>query len=36
MLLCVKRECQNPAVSVHAECVKLREQEAAQISGSDR
>ncbi len=36
MQLCIKRECQNPAVSAHAECVKLREQEAAQISGSDR
>jgi hypothetical protein len=36
MLLCLKRECQNPAVSAHAECVKLREQEAANISGSER
>jgi hypothetical protein len=36
LLLCVKRECQNPAVSGHAECVKLREQEAAHLSGSER
>ncbi len=36
MLLCVKRECQNPAASAHPECVKLREQEAANISGSER
>jgi serine/threonine protein kinase len=28
MLVCVKRECADPAVSAHAECVKLREQEA--------
>ncbi len=36
LLLCIKRECQNPAVSAHPECVKLREQEATQTSGSDR
>ncbi len=35
-MLCVKRECQNPAVSAHPECVKLREQEAAHPTGSDR
>jgi serine/threonine protein kinase len=28
MLICLKRECSDPAVSAHAECVKLREQEA--------
>jgi hypothetical protein len=28
MLVCIKRECADPAVSAHAECVKLREQEA--------
>jgi serine/threonine protein kinase len=27
MLVCLKRECADPAVSAHAECVKLREQE---------
>jgi serine/threonine protein kinase len=36
MLVCLKRECQNPAVSAHAECVKLREQEASNNSGADR
>ncbi len=36
LLLCMKRECQNPAVSAHPECVKLREQEATQTSGSER
>jgi serine/threonine protein kinase len=34
MLVCLKRECSDPAVSAHAECVKLREQEAQ--SRSDR
>jgi hypothetical protein len=29
MLVCLKSECQNPAVSAHPECVKLREQERA-------
>jgi serine/threonine protein kinase len=33
MLVCLKRECQNPALSAHAECVKLREQEASHRSG---
>ncbi len=28
MLVCLKRECADPAVSAHAECLKLREQEA--------
>jgi serine/threonine protein kinase len=27
MLVCLKRECSDPAVSAHAECVKLRDQE---------
>ncbi len=36
MLVCLKRECQNPAVSAHAECVKLREQEASNNSGENR
>jgi serine/threonine protein kinase len=27
MLVCLKRECADPAVSAHAECVRLREQE---------
>jgi Protein kinase domain len=27
MLICVKRECENPALQGHPECVKLREQE---------
>ncbi len=35
-MLCVKRECQNPAVSAHAECVRLREQEAAHPTSSER
>ena len=33
MLVCLKRECQNPALSAHAECVKLRQQEATPSSG---
>jgi serine/threonine protein kinase len=37
MLVCIKRECTDPAVSAHAECVRLREQEAAHTTrGSDR
>ena len=36
MLICLKRECQNPALSAHAECAKLREQEAAQSSSNER
>jgi hypothetical protein len=36
MLVCLKRECQNPALSAHAECVKLREQEASHRSGENR
>jgi hypothetical protein len=36
LLLCMKRECQSAAVSAHPECVKLREQESAQSSGSER
>jgi hypothetical protein len=28
MLVCLKRECADPAVSAHAECVTLRQQEA--------
>ncbi len=36
MLVCLKRECQNPALSAHAECVKLREQETSHGSGADR
>ncbi len=35
-LLCMKRECQNAAVSAHPECVKMRELEAARPSGSNR
>jgi serine/threonine protein kinase len=35
-LLCLKRECQNAAVSAHPECVKLREQEAANPSSAER
>jgi serine/threonine protein kinase len=35
-LLCIRRECQSPALSAHAECVKLREQDAAQTSSSER
>jgi hypothetical protein len=35
-LLCLKRECQNPVFSAHAECVKLREQEAANPSSAER
>ncbi|MES2959474.1 MAG: serine/threonine-protein kinase [Pseudomonadota bacterium] len=30
MLICVKRECDDPALHGHAECVKMREQEAIQ------
>ena len=30
MLICVKRECEQPALHGHAECVKLREQEEMQ------
>jgi hypothetical protein len=29
MLVCLKRECQDPAASAHPECVNLREQERA-------
>jgi hypothetical protein len=29
LLVCLKRECQNPALAAHPECVRLREQEAA-------
>jgi hypothetical protein len=29
MLICVKRECDNPALFSHPECVKMREQEEA-------
>jgi serine/threonine protein kinase len=29
LLVCLKRECQNPALAAHGECVRLREQEAA-------
>ena len=36
LLLCMKRECQNPAVSAHAECVKLREQESGLTSSGER
>jgi serine/threonine protein kinase len=36
MLVCLKRECQNPAISAHAECVKLREQEASSRSGDSQ
>jgi serine/threonine protein kinase len=36
MLVCLKRECADPAVSAHAECVKLREQEAGPGSRSER
>jgi len=36
MLVCLKRECQNAAVSAHPECVKLREQEATQSSSGER
>ena len=32
MLICVKRECDNPSLQAHPECVKLREQEEAQRS----
>jgi hypothetical protein len=27
MLICVKRECEQPSLQGHPECVKLREQE---------
>ena len=30
MLICIKRECEQPAMQAHPECVKMREQEAAQ------
>ena len=30
MLICVKRECEAPALQAHPECVKMREQEEAQ------
>lgn len=30
MLICVKRECEVPALRGHAECVKMRQQEEAQ------
>jgi hypothetical protein len=30
MLICVKRECEAPALQNHPECVKMREQEDAQ------
>jgi hypothetical protein len=36
MLVCIKRECGDPAVSAHAECVKLREQEAAGRARAER
>ena len=30
MLICMKRECEQPALRSHPECVKMREQEATQ------
>ena len=30
MLICMKRECEQPALKGHAECVKMRQQEEAQ------
>ncbi len=30
MLICIKRECEQPALQSHPECVKMREQEEAQ------
>jgi hypothetical protein len=30
MLICVKRECEQPSLHGHAECIKLREQEEMQ------
>ncbi len=30
LLICMKRECEQPAMAGHAECVKMREQEEAQ------
>jgi hypothetical protein len=30
MLICMKRECELPALQSHPECVKMREQEATQ------
>jgi hypothetical protein len=36
MLVCLKRECEDPAVSAHAECVRLREQESSQSRSGER
>jgi serine/threonine protein kinase len=36
MLVCMKRECEDPALRGHPECVKMREQEEAQIPNSTR
>jgi hypothetical protein len=36
MLVCIKRQCTEPAVAAHAECVRLREQEGAPTRDSDR
>jgi hypothetical protein len=36
MLVCVKRECGDPALANHPECVKLREQEEANTRGYQR
>jgi serine/threonine protein kinase len=36
MLVCVKRECGDPALASHPECVKLREQEEANTRGYQR
>jgi hypothetical protein len=30
MLICMKSECEQPAMRGHPECVKMREQEEAQ------
>ena len=29
LLVCMKRECEAPALAAHPECVKMREQEEA-------
>jgi hypothetical protein len=36
MLVCVKRECGDPALANHPECVKLREQEEAGTRSQQR
>jgi serine/threonine protein kinase len=36
LLVCLKRECQNPVLAAHPECVRLREQEAGARPSSER